>query len=834
MNQLPRALKDDGMFRHYLVTALRNFTRHKLYSFINVAGLSIGLACATLIALFVRDELSYDRWIPDSSNLYRVELTFHLPGRAPWRLATAPFPLLGAMQEQIPEVRAVTHLVPEAMTVAVGDRQFLETVAVVDPDFFQMLKLPWVEGDPNHAFAQPESIVLSQSIARKYFGNTDPLGKTMTVKEAGCWKDSGCVVAHPLTVTGVLKDLPHNTQLAADLVLPNTSQADELLPWWKEHNWTSTEGAYGYVALVPGADRGAILTKLKPILDRNIANSSGAFTLGSDMEEFHLIPFRSVHLTSDQYGGMRPPGSWTTVYGFSVIAILILLVACFNFTNLSTARAMLRAREISLRKTVGAKRSQLIVQTVGEAVLMALVALLVALALVEVLLPAYDRFLDRPITFHYAADWHFLLGVIAVTVVAGVVSGAYPALVLSRFRPATVLKTSAATQTGSGLTRLTLVVLQFAVSIGLGISAIVVASQIGYLRTIDPGFNRDGIVIIRGANILKPPAQESFARALSAHPGIVAVALSTAVPFDLFNLSNNTVRVPGSPQTFVAHIFNASPEFPRLYGVKLLAGRLLSHERGEDRLSAGQPNLNEGRNVLINAEAARRFGYGVEEAIGKTIVTGESRLTIAGVLGDAKIDGMKDPVQPTVYLYKPDDNIILVSVRVHRDRISDSLSYIDNTWRSFAPGSAISRYFLSDIFDSQFKPEEKQDAMFGLFVAIAIFIACLGLFGLAAFTAERRTKEIGVRKVFGARTIDIVRLLLWQFSIPVLIANAIAWPVAYYYLHHWLESYAYRISLNPLYFLTAGVVALAIAWFTVLAHAVRVARANPIHALRYE
>jgi putative ABC transport system permease protein len=509
MIQLDRARKGDGMFRHYLVTALRNFARHKLYSFINVAGLSIGLACAILIALFVRDEVSYDRWIPDSSNLYRLELTFHLPGRAPWRLATAPFPILSAMQEQIPEVRAVTHLVPEAMTVAVGDRQFLETVAVVDPNFFQMMRLPWVEGDPNHAFAQPESIVLSQSVARKYFGTTDPLGKTLTVKEAGCWKDSGCVAAHPLTVTGVLKDLPHNTQLVADFILPNSSQADELLPWWKEHNWTSTEGAYGYVALVPGAAPEAILAKLRPILDRNIGNSGGVFTRGGDLEEFHLIPFWGVHLTSDQYGGMRPPGSWTTVYGFSVIAILILLVACFNFTNLSTARAMLRAREISLRKTVGAKRWQLIVQTIAEALQTALIALIIALALVEVLLPAYDRFLDRPIAFHYVADWRFLLAVVAVTIATGVLSGAYPALVLSRFHPAAVLKTTASSQTGSGLTRLTLVVLQFAVSIGLGISAIVVASQIGYLRAIDPGFNRDGVVIIRGANTLKLPHRKA-------------------------------------------------------------------------------------------------------------------------------------------------------------------------------------------------------------------------------------------------------------------------------------------------------------------------------------
>jgi putative ABC transport system permease protein len=814
------------MLRNYLVTALRNLTRHKLYSFINIGGLSIGLACAILIALFVRDELSYDRWIPDSANLYRLELTFHLNGRAPWPLAQAPFPVLGAMQARIPEVRAVTHLVPEQMTVAVGDRQFLETLAVVDPNFLQVVKLPLVAGDPARALAHPESIVLSQSAALKYFGNAAALGKTMTVKEADCYKDDGCALAHALTVTGIMADLPHNTQLAADFILPNTSQADELLQPWKLNNWTSTDGNYGYVDLVPGADPAAVLAKLKPILDQNIGKEQvSAFVRGSDMEEFHLTPFWNAHLTSDQYGGMRPPGSWATVYGFTAIAILILLVACFNFTNLATARAMLRAREISLRKTVGASRGQLIVQTVVEALLTALLALVVALALVEMLLPAYDRFLDRPIAFHYLRDWQFLLAIVSVTLATGALSGAYPALVLSRFRPASVLKANAVGQTGSGLARLTLVVLQFAVSIGLGIAAIVVASQIGYLRNIDPGFTRDGVVIIRGANILKPPAQESFARALGSHPGIVAVALSNGVPFDLFNVSNNLVSLPGASQRFAAHMLNSSPEFPRLYGLQLLAGRLLSRDRGEDQ---------EGRNVLINAVAARRFGYGAEEAVGKSILAGESRLTVVGVLGDAKLDGMKDAVQPVVYVYKPHGDATFISVRVHRERLSDSVAFIESTWRSFAPGSAIAHYFLSDTLDSQFKPEEKQDAIFGVFVAIAILIACLGLFGLAAFTAERRTKEIGVRKVFGAHTLDIVFLLLWQFSIPVLIANAIAWPIAYYYLHHWLESYPYRITLQPFYFLSAGAVAVAVAWATVLAHAVRVARANPIHALRYE
>lgn len=832
------------LFRHYLVTALRNLVKHKLYSFINIAGLSVGLTCAIFIALFLRDELSYDKWIPDSANLYRVELTFHMRGRPPWPLASAPFPVLRAMQDRIPEVKATTHLVPEPITVTVGDRQFVETVAVVDPNFFQVIKLPLAKGDPARVFEQPESIVLSQSTARKYFGEVDPLGKIVTVTGSGILcnrSDTACLTAvHPLRVTGVLRDLPPNTHLAADLIFPNSSQADELPPAFREQSWFSTNGSFDYVSLAPGADPDAILAKLKASLDQ-IVSADLAGMRPSEFEQYHLTRFWDLHLTSDNYGGMKPPGSWTTVYGFAIIGFLIMVVACFNFMNLATARATLRAREISLRKAVGATRSQLILQFLGEALLMALFSFIVALALVEVLLPAYNSFLDRHITFDYLSDWPFLLAIVASAIIAGLLSGAYPALVLSAFRPAAVLKTSAATQTGSGLMRTALVVGQFAVSIGLGIAATVVFSQIHFARNIDLGFNRNGIVILRGITALAPSASESFARTLRSNPDIAEVAFSNGVPFDLFNVSNIPVQIQGQSQSFTAHIVDMSPEFSSLYGMRLVAGRLLSSARGADVFtsypffsSSPESDADIGRNVLINEEAARRFGYSAKDVVGKTIIGGNhAPVTIAGVLGNSIIDGMKESLQPAVYLDYP-QSYTLLSIRMHGQRVAETLAYIDKNWRSFAPASAIQRYLLDDAFEGLFKPDEKQGVMFSLFVGIAIWISCLGLFGVAAFTAERRTKEIGIRKVFGARTRDVVRLLLWQFSVPVLIANAIAWPIAYYYLHHWLEGYAYRISLNPLYFLTAGTAALVIAWITIFAHALRVGRSSPIRALRYE
>ena len=519
---------------------------------------------------------------------------------------------------------------------------------------------------------------------------------------------------------------------------------------------------------------------------------------------------------------MTPAGSWTTVYGFAAIGVLILLVACFNFMNLATARAMLRAREISLRKCVGAARDQLIVQFLGESVLIALLALILALAMVEILLPTFDTFLGRPIALHYLSDWPLVLAILAIAVLAGLLSGVYPALVLSGFRPATILRASSASGSGSGLLRTSLVVLQFAVSIGLGMAVVVVFAQISFARNIDPGFQKSGVVLIDAGNV-SPTARDSFADALRRNPGISDVAISDTVPLAGRTIVDN-VRPPGGVSSQTFRIVAISPDFAELYRVRLLTGRLLSKSRGADRREVDTPY-----NVLINATAAKRLGYTPRSAIGKSFIVRTTTVTVVGVLDDIQMDGPRSPVVGTIYLYEPKFSPI-VSVRVRQGGLAATLSFIDRTWRAFAPTVAMQRHFLTDDFDNQFMADERQGAIFTLFVGIAIFIACLGLFGLAAFSTERRTREIGLRKTFGASTRDIVLMLLWQFSIPVLIANLIAWPVAYYYLHSWLHGYAYRISLSPLYFLGAGAAALVIAWATVFVHARRVASANPIHA----
>ena len=827
------------MFRNYLTVALRNIARHKLYSFINIAGLAVGLTCAILIILFVRDELSYDKWIPGSENLWRVEITYHVPGRSdPIQTADAPFPIPAAMRDQLPEVKAATRLARESLTLTAGDRQFSQNIGVVDPNFLQVIPLPLVKGDPRTVLSRPENLVISESAARKYFGDANPVGKTLTTGRGGCINDAACAnTTITLRIVGVMRDLPHNTQLDFDFLMPNTSLADRIDQEQKKC-WICNSNNFGYVILAPGADPAQVAQKLKPIYDRNVDIS--AFTNvkvpGSQILETTLTPFRDVHLTTDRFGGMKPPGSMTTLYGMGVIGVLILLVACFNFMNLATARATMRAREISLRKVMGARRGQLVVQFLGEAVLMALIALALAFALAEVLLPSYSQFMGRPLALHYFADWPLSLAIVTVAILAGLLSGLYPALILSGFRPGASLRANRSGQSGSGRLRAALVVLQFAVSIGLGIGALVVFQQIQFARNIDLGFRRDNIVMTGTAGRLTEDGVKSFMAALRRGPGILSVERTSFFPFN----GNNSVlpiQRPGDAQFLSPNHISVSQNYFRLFNIKLLAGRTLQDNREEDNFYESpvgvDPAKNEGHNIMVNASLARALGYAPADIIGKMFITGKSHMRVVGVVADTLTEGVREQALQTAYVHNV-SNLQNIVIRVAPGHMPEATDYIARTQRQFVHGVALGRTLLSDAYNRLYQGDERQGTIFAIFVSIAIFIACLGLFGLAAFTAGRRTKEIGIRKVFGARNRDVIVLLLWQFTIPVLIANLIAWPIAWYYLQHWLQGFAYRIGLNPLYFLAIGLAALLIAWITILGHAMRVARANPVHALRYE
>ena len=765
------------MFRHYLVTALRAIARHKLYSFVNIAGLAVALTCVILIAVFVNDELSYDKWIPGSDRLWRVEVTHHFPGKPDLPTTQASMPMLVAMREQIPEVRSATRLVSERMALRLGDRRFIQTAAVVDPNFLNVIPLALTQGDARSVLSQPDSVVISQSAARKFFGDKDPIGQSLTAESATCQPGSNScdtsVVA--LKVTGVMADLPGNTQFDFDVLVPNTSRADQVSQRLKGI-WFFTGHVFGYVTLAPGADPARVLAKLKTIMDRSIDTSQfrAMKVRASQVMEPRLVPLTQVHLTSDNYvGAMKPAGDWPTLYGLMVIGGLILLVACFNFMNLATARSTLRAREISLRKCAGARRSQLIVQFLGESVLMAFLALAVALALAEILMPSFGQFMGRSLATHYVAQWPLTLGLVGICLLAGLVSGFYPALVLSRLRPAVGLR-AASGGYGTGHLRTLLVTLQFAVSIALGVGAVVVSRQVEYARQIDLGFDRRNVVFASTDGHLAEAGIRSLIETLKRGPGILDVARANAEPF---HSSGSFVGLQnaGSSELLTPNWVFISQNYFDLYRIKLVAGRTLSDTREEDTYYDMDNSRNEGHNVVVNVALARALGFSAEQIVGKTVLLRNVHVKVVGVVADTLVDGAHRSAAQAVYSHTPED-LPSVAIRLAPGHIEEGVAYVNQTLRRFLPTTLPTAVFLDDSYERLYQSDRRQGQTFTIFVGIAIFIASLGMFGLAAFTAGRRTREIGIRKIFGARFHHVISLLLWQFSIPVVIANLLAWP----------------------------------------------------------
>ncbi|MGH8317036.1 MAG: ABC transporter permease [Steroidobacteraceae bacterium] len=821
------------MFRHYMQMAVRNLVIHKVYSFINVLGLSVALTCVIFVTLFVRYELSYDKWIPGTDNLYRVELTIASPGAPSLDVGAASYPLGGAMRDQVPGVTGVTRLYSTTKTLINGDRQFLEeNVDFVNSNFFRLIRLPFVEGDRRLVLSQPESVVLSESAAKKYFGSTDPMGRMLTVNASDCPSGTTACPSETvsLRVTGIVRDLPENTQLSGNVFIPISSLADPITTSERE-NWFRSSWST-YITLAPNVKPAAILAAMPSILDQDVTGLlTGIDWRGSRMFTVHLTPFALVHLSSSRWiGNLTPSGSWDTLYGVIIIGILIMFVACFNFTNLATARADLRAREIGLRKTLGVTRKQLIIQFLSESVFLALISLICAAAAAEMLLPAFDGFLHRSIALSYTNDWRLGLLLSGIALAVGLMSGIYPAVILSRLRPVAALQAKTGpSRTSLGL-RDVLISLQFAVSIGLGIAALVVFRQVDYARNMDLGFRHDNIVVIRNIS-LSGARQEAFAQALRANRGVRDVGLSQYLPFGS-GFNQDFVQVPGQASQLSLFWMSTGPGFPHAYGIALVAGRLLSTTRGDDR--ASNTSLRKGIvNVLVNVAGARRLGFTPHDAIGRTILFSDYRVHIVGVLADAKLEGARKSAAPLLYLYDPSFPMN-VSVRLRPGHITETLAFIDKTWHAFVPTVAIQRSFLSSRFATLYRSDERQGTVFGVFVIIAVSIACLGLYGLVVFTAERRTKEVAVRKISGARTLDILKIMLWRISVPVLLANVIAWPLTYHYLQGWLQGFASRIWLNPGYFLTGSAMALLIAWATVFVHTLRLARMSPVHALRSE
>lgn len=831
------------MWRNYLTVGLRALAKNRTYAFINLFGLAIGLAACLLILLYVQYERSYDSWLPDVNRTYQLQVYYQSKSNGDaFDNQGAPYVAKAALLKDFPQIESATYTGgPQVNLIKDGEATLVEDGRLVDSAFLDTIALPMVEGD-KHALSRPGTVALSELQATRLFGTTNAVGRTITLLVAGRKAD--------YRVTGVFKNLPKNSHLAANMLVrvdfPSTfpDDKDYLTSW----GWIS---GYLYVKLRPGSDIATLNSQMEAWKKRNIADETfnGKRFNAGDERTFKLIPVSEIHLGRASNKGMTPGNDVQTIATFAVIALLILAMACINFTNLATARASQRAREVALRKVLGATRRQLMTQFLGESILLATIAMLFALAIVEIVLPWFGNFLGADLELHYFGKGGLILPMIGLVLLVGAAGGLYPAFYLSRFQPARVLKAnkSAADAEGSGRLRSALVVIQFAVSIGLIICTAVVYSQNLYARSLDPGYKRAGLIQLQGIGSRRLEAQaDALTREIAKVPGVEASG-RTMIGVVTGQTSSTSVVVPGRTDSVDIGIYSVDAGFFPTMGIKTLAGRVFD-ERAADDMTTPRPEdpaaeralVARGGHIVVNEAGAKRLGFkSAQDAVGKTIRYGVKdeygglmNLTIIGVVADARFRTVATAIEPTMYLLDK-HNVGWLVARFHGDPRTVRAG-IEQVWRRYAPDVPFDAMFADDVIAQAYRKLDARAQMFGLFAVLAVVIGCLGLFGLAAFTAERRTKEIGIRKVLGARTFDIARLLVWQFTRPVVIANIIAWPVAWWLMREFLNAFDARISLTPVPFIGASLLALAIAVLTIGAHAFRVARTNPVHALRYE
>jgi putative ABC transport system permease protein len=814
------------MFRSYVVAALRNLARNRLYAAINIIGLAVGFAAAILIALFVRDELSFDRFWPDYERVYMVSMELRLPGIAGWRMDAAPGNVTSFLRPKLPPATVMARLMPRDHVVRRGHIEANESILWVDPDFFTILPLPVIAGDIDSALRRPNNIVLTERVARKYFGDGNPLGQALEL-------DRG----HSLQVAAVVRDVPDNSHFAGDVFASGITAYSELAQYDANAAANLSEGISSditaYVKLPPGTSSSLLQSSLSQVSNEILE----ALKSPDHFLNLSAMPIAAVHL-SPEASAMKARGRRAMLYSISLIGVLIILVAGINFVVLMSARSGRRAIEIGVRKASGAEFGDLAIQFMGESVIYCLLAMLIALALVELLLPAFNDFMQRDIAFGYslgsAGDFRLRAMLPVLAVVTGMCAGFYPAVVLSRFRPASVLKGSGSSpQVGGGRVRQLLVICQFAVLITLIVATIVVYRQVQFALNEGTRIDKDQTVVVIGT-----ACAGSFVDEVRRLPGVRDAACSEDFPVHTHSGSSGARSTPAKDIA----IFNVAvePGFLDLYGLRPVAGRFFARNREAGAVARSDGDTFRGP-VIINETAARQLGFAspaaaVGQVLRHTPGPHQRRTDVSpiiGVVSDFPIASVHSPVDPVVF-HTGVGQFHQASIKLQGRRIPETLGAIDELWKRLGEPKPIQRVFVDKYVQDQYADDIKQGQMFAGFALVALFIACLGLFGLSAFTAERRTKEIGIRKAMGAGRGEMVRMLLLQFTRPVLWANLIAWPVGYYVMNRWLHGFAYRIELSPWMFVLAGGIAVTIAWLTVSVHAFAVARAKPVEALRYE
>jgi putative ABC transport system permease protein len=826
------------MVYNYFISALRSLMRQKLFAVINVIGLAIGLAACTLIILFVRHEFSYDEQFSDIDRIYRIEATANIPGQQ----SNASPRFFGATYDLLPndfdEIESIARLQGRSGTVVVGDSSTAETFATVDPEFLGLFDFPMLEGKLEGALDAPTSIVLTEEMAIKHLGERPWLGRTIVINET---------LEREMKVTGVMETLPGNTHFDIDFLVPVNQQVYEAGATGGRTDLNRWNGLQFnvYVKLKDGRGIENLKAGLNDWVDKYFPPEIQALVgiTGSELFTPRLMPVRDIHMFSAVQFDMKPPGSLTTIYSFGGIAILMLVIACINFMNLATAASTMRAKEVALRKVMGANRRQLFVQFEMESVLSAFIGLLFALVLIELVLPSFSNYTERPLSTAMLFEPLIAASILTLTIFVGFLAGLHPALVLSGFRPARVLQSNKSGTSGSAGLRAILVLLQFTISAALIIMTLLIYVQTDYAQSMDMGYDNENELSVRGLGTRQiGDSAETIQNVVKEIPGVSEVSLASFTPGDGQN-TGLSLKVPGIDSRIIIFYRSVYPAFFNQFDVTPVAGRLLDDAHPNDRtIFIDDPDSLEEQklNVVINEAAVVTLGFAsITDAIGGIYYRGrENQIinTIVGVVPNIHFGSPRSEIDGEIYMYIPEEvNTLLVSYS--KDHYQDVTQQIESRIQDMFPRVQTQIQHLQENISQQYREEEIQSTLLAMFSGLAVLIACMGLFGLASFTIARRTKEIGVRKVMGASSLEIVMLLLSQFSRPVLIANVLAWPMCWYAMTEWLNGFTYRIELLPWFIAVGGVavlVTISLAWGTVASHAFKVARTSPVFALRYE
>jgi putative ABC transport system permease protein len=795
------------MIKNYIKIAFRNLWRHKSFSLINIIGLAVGMTACFLIFIYVNFELSYDKFNQNFDQVYRLNTDIKSPQEVlHWSSASAP--MGPALQQDYPEdVKENARVFQSGFLMVNGDKKFQENnLAFTDPALLKIFTFPFIKGNPNTALSAPFDVVLTESMAKKYFGSNDIIGKSILMDGK-----------HPLIITGVMKDVPLNSHINFDMLISASTM--EKLKMINMQEWGNFSN-YTYLLLPKGFDAAKLQAKLPSFIYRHITddqrNHGYNYTL-------FIEPLKDIYM--DTFRGAEVNGSITNVYAFSIVAIFILLIACINFVNLTTARASERAKEVGIRKVVGAFKNQLAIQFLGESVIISLVAFVFAFALSFLLLPLFNELAGKTVS-QSIFDHGYIFILFGISLSIGLLAGIYPSFVLTSFSITSVLKGRFSTSVRGIFLRKGLVVLQFTISIVLIVGTIIVYNQLNYMRNQSLGFNKDQMVVIdfSGDSVIQSQAK-AFKNELQQVNGVISVSGSSNTPGNGNPVGYSQVENhSGSMQSMNLNLYDIDYDFIPQYGLKLVAGRAFSTAFTSDSTKA----------FIINETAAKSLGYlRPDEAIGKRFSQWGRTGQIVGVVKDFHFESLQQNIKEMDLRINP-RNINVFTVKIKGGNIPNTIAALQSKWKTLASQRPFSYSFLDDSFNKQYVNEDRFGKMFMYFSFLAIMISCLGLLGLASYSTLQRTREIGIRKVLGASVPGIVNMLSKEFLLLVIISALIAFPIAWIGMHSWLKDFAYRISIGWWVFAVAGILACFIAIVTISFQAIRAAMANPVLSLRSE